>query len=69
MASGLCDHHDPDLIAEYNFARWAEDGQDDGQSLSPRHRAHWPSLQSFVDLWEFDIPLSQCSIYTDAEGL
>lgn len=69
MASSLCDHHDPGPVADYKFTRWAQDGQDDGQSLSPCNRAHWSSLQSLVDLWKFDIPLSQRSIYTDAEGL
>lgn len=69
MAFGLCDYHDSNPIADYNFTGWAEDGQDDGQSLPPCHRAHRSSLQSFVNLWEFDIPLSQRSIYTDAEGL
>lgn len=69
MASCLCDDHDSDTIADYKYTRWAEEGQDDGQSLSPCHRAHRSSLQSFVDMWEFDISLSQRSIHTDAEGL
>jgi hypothetical protein len=68
MASYLRNDNDADIISHNNTPRWAENSEDDWESIPPSDCTYWNFLQFEFDLWQLDLLVSKCGLHSNDQG-